>query len=276
MIVQIARPGPPLSGFVECFWHCEGPPPGHPAERILPQLAPQLLINLGDDTISAYEDDPARRRVVRGPAVGGVHVEPFVIATAQQATTMGVAFLPGRAGPLLGVPLGELQGRHEPLEALWGPREASRLRDRLHEAGTPGARFALLERALLGRLLRHDRPAGPSPAVALALEELGRVPRGRPIAELADRAVVSHRHLIRLFRDEVGLAPKQFARLRRFQAVLARVGRGRPVDWAAVALACGYADQSHLIRDFRAFAGLGPTAYHALRGDEPNHVPMPE
>jgi AraC-like DNA-binding protein len=65
-----------------------------------------------------------------------------------------------------------------------------------------------------------------------------------------------------------------FCRVRRFQQVLPATDGRKRVDWAAVALACGYADQAHLVRDFRAFSGLSPTAYLAARGENPNHVPV--
>jgi AraC-like DNA-binding protein len=72
----------------------------------------------------------------------------------------------------------------------------------------------------------------------------------------------------------VGLTPKLFCRVRRFQRVLRRIGTGRPVEWAAVAVDCGYFDQAHFIRDFHAFSGINPSAYLAGRTEHLNHVPL--
>jgi len=72
----------------------------------------------------------------------------------------------------------------------------------------------------------------------------------------------------------VGLTPKLYCRVQRFQQVLRLLDTGRPFDWANVALACGYYDQAHFIRDFRAFSGLSPTTYLRNRGEHLNHVPM--
>jgi AraC-like DNA-binding protein len=64
-----------------------------------------------------------------------------------------------------------------------------------------------------------------------------------------------------LFREHVGLTPKLFCRVRRFRAMLDQITKGRPVNWAKLAADCGYFDQAHLIRDFRAFAGITPVEY---------------
>ena len=81
---------------------------------------------------------------------------------------------------------------------------------------------------------------------------------------------------LQLFTEEVGLTPKLFCRVRRFQEVLRLVAGPARVEWANVALACGYYDQAHFIHDFRAFCGLSPTAYLARRTEHLNHVPLPD
>jgi AraC-like DNA-binding protein len=68
------------------------------------------------------------------------------------------------------------------------------------------------------------------------------------------------------------MTPKLYCRVRRFQAALSLMARQADVDWAQVALACGYFDQAHFNRDFRAFAGVTPTAYLLQRGEHPNHL----
>ena len=83
---------------------------------------------------------------------------------------------------------------------------------------------------------------------------------------------MSARRFIAVFEREVGLPPKLFARMRRLQALLARLGDARAARWAELALAHGYFDQAHLIRDFRQFTGLAPTAYLARRAAQPNHI----
>lgn len=82
----------------------------------------------------------------------------------------------------------------------------------------------------------------------------------------------SHRRVSSVFREAVGLAPKVFCRVQRFQRAVASITAGRPL--AAVANGCGYADQAHLTREFRDIAGLTPSAYRAAAPAQPNHVPV--
>ncbi|MFF0471592.1 helix-turn-helix domain-containing protein [Micromonospora zamorensis] len=183
---------------------------------------------------------------------------------------------PLTARRLLGLPLSELTNRAVDVGQLPG-RWLHRLRGRL--ADTPGwpERFALLDRVLAARL-------AASPPVDARLDWAWRwlVSSGgqRSVGVLADELGWSRRHLASRFRQEVGLPPKMAARLLRFQrayAVLTDVGPtarapagvDQPevgaVDWATVATRYGYYDQSHLIRDFRQFAGATPAALLAAR-----------
>lgn len=98
------------------------------------------------------------------------------------------------------------------------------------------------------------------------------------IAVTTERVGLSSRRFIELFRRQVGLTPKVFCRVRRFQQVLERVHREEvhrgDMEWAQVALACGYYDQSHFIHDFRSFSGLTPCEYRAAATPHLNHVPL--
>jgi AraC-like DNA-binding protein len=148
------------------------------------------------------------------------------------------------------------------------------LRDGLVEAKTDAARFAILERSLLARAVR---PLARHRAVALALREFEVVPHVRTISEVTRRAGLSARRFIEAFTDEVGLTPKLYCRVRRFQEVVRRVAQGRRrVKWVELALDCGYYDQAHFVADFRAFSGLCPTAYVDVMGEHVNHVPLGE
>lgn len=271
MALLVHVPPPPLSGFVELFWHYEGYDVPHAKERCLPTGTVELIVNLREDGFRVYDRrDPGRFRTLRGALVSGAYSGFFVTDTASQGSTVGVHFKPGGALPFFGLPACELRDEHVSLEALWGTG-AGELRDRLLEAPTPQARFRLLEEALLARA---TRPLEQHPAVAFALAEFRDAPRGRTVSDVTGRIGLSHRRFIKLFDEEVGLTPKLFWRVRRFQEALRRAGSGRPVEWAEVALACGYFDQAHFIRDFREFSGVTPTAYLGRRGEHLNHVAL--
>lgn len=94
------------------------------------------------------------------------------------------------------------------------------------------------------------------------------------VAKCARSAGVSERWLSRVFREQVGMGPKMWCRIRRFQTALRALHNGADVRWAELALCCGYYDQSHFANDFREFSGINPTTYSARRGPWQNHVPI--
>jgi AraC-like DNA-binding protein len=272
------RPRPPLNAFVERFWLClDGQSPRR--ERILPSGTLELVVNLHDDAVRIYESaESPRVETHAGVVVSGTYARAFVIDAMQHAAMFGVHFSPGGAFAVLGVPANGLANAHVDVAALWGDREARELRERLCAAATPRARFLLMEAALLGRMrMSIDRPdrarmLSRHPAIPFALHAFGDDGAGASVREVARAVGLSQRRLIEIFTREVGLTPKLFCRVLRFRHVHALAERtcaaaaaaasqtGR-VDWADLALACGYFDQSHLSNEFRELSGLTPTAY---------------
>lgn len=274
MTFAVRRPSPPLERYVELLWWYEGAPPAHAAERMLPTAAPQLVVNLSDDvTLVAPGLDPARFERLRGATLGGACVAPFVIPTAQQRACAGVVFRPGGAFPFLGeFPAADLLNAHVSLDVLWGSA-ADHLVERLVAARSPQAGLAVLEETLGQQM----QPAlEPHPAVAAALTGIGRGAYRQPIARLAAEIGISQQRLGQLFHDQVGLTPKQLARVWRFHAALRLLGADPTEAWAERALACGFVDQSHLTRDFHAFTGMAPAAYAARWGARTTHLPLDE
>ena len=92
------------------------------------------------------------------------------------------------------------------------------------------------------------------------------------VAAVTDAIGLSAKRFIERFKIEVGMTPKRYCRIRRFQRAVTMASRGCHVEWTQVALDCGYFDQAHFIHDFRSFAGLTPTAYQSARTSFQNHV----
>ena len=112
------------------------------------------------------------------------------------------------------------------------------------------------------------------PAVAFALREFMRVPLMRTVTDVSATVGLSQRRFIQLFSQQVGLTPKVFCRVRRFQRAIRTAHQERQVNWSELALDCGYFDQAHFIHDFQAFSGLTPSAWDAQRIDSVTHVPV--
>ena len=152
-----------------------------------------------------------------------------------------------------------LANRCLPLGDLLGD-VAESLHDRLAAAADWPARFALLDSLLLDRAVAgHGLLGSRSWRLAAWLERrLVESGGAAAIGGLAESAGVSHRHLVAVSRAELGVAPKTYARVLRFNRAQALIAAARPPDWARLAVEAGYYDQAHLIREFRALAGETP------------------
>ena len=155
----------------------------------------------------------------------------------------------------VGRPMHDLATRTVALEDVFG-NAASRLTSELYEAASWEARFDILDREILARI---DRTRHVPEWVQWVRQRLVRTGGQTNIHTLVDKVGYSQKHVIAQFTTEFGLSPKTFARVLRFgrAADMLKVSeRGRLAD---IAHSCGYYDQAHFTRDFRAFAGVSPT-----------------
>lgn len=157
----------------------------------------------------------------------------------------------------LGASAPELADRIVALEDLWGEAAKQRLCDELAAATDTAAASVVLARTIAERLTTTRRV---DPRTATALAAADRLVHAN-VNQVALDLGVSERHLRRLFHDVLGLGPKAFARLARFQRALVAARTDTRASWAGVAVAAGYYDQAHLIAEFRAIAGVTPRAF---------------
>lgn len=274
-------PPPPLGAFIRCFWYSKNAPmPSaagagvvrtHTRERLLPNGEASIVFNLRNDEMRLYDaDDPQRFESCGLAGLTGARTRAIAIDTIAEECVVGIQFQPGGTFPFFRMPAGELANRSVVLEDLWRGAPAE-MRERLLEAESVDAMFAMLERALMAQLVR---PLELHPAIAFARMKICRAPQVATVSGVTEQIGLSQRRLIELFREQMGLTPKAFCRVRRFQRVLESVHRRKHVDWAEVALDGGYYDQAHLIHDFQRFSGLTPAAYLASATEHLNHVPM--
>jgi AraC-like DNA-binding protein len=271
MIFATHVPRPPLNQFIEFFWFHEGFNADHRLERVLPDGSMELIINLRDekrhvfDPISHQPRETYRRSWLSGP-----HSEFIVIDTAPNASMIGVHLRPGGASAFFGLPLSELRNSVVELDTLWNG-EAQNLRDQLLEATSPPGKFRVLEDALLARW-RGFAPRHR--AVLHALESFTREPDNITVGKVTAEVGLSRRRLIEIFTEQIGMTPKIFCRVLRFQRAINEIQRRRAVPWSDIATGCGYYDQAHFINDFREFCGITPGDYAGESPEYPNFVPI--
>lgn len=290
-------PSPALVGHVRAFFSCTPgavPPRGHrPVIR-------EVAFTREDSFCSPLLADGRTSLILNLGAVcelgkgwtGGAPVEARAIgalrcvggpAPSTCAEMVGAYLHPGATEALLHVPAVELTDGMVDLDGLWRG-EGVALAEHVAELDE-ARRVEELEEALLCRL-RQAREQASSLDVPGLARWIGARQGALTVSRLADAAGVSRQHLTRVFRQKVGVSPKRFCRLARFQAGLAYAGAGSSVPWAQVAVELGYADQSHMIAEFREMSSVTPETlarerwFHPFileargRGPAPNPAPL--
>lgn len=267
-------PDEPLARYVDWFWFFEGLDPAHRREHVLPDGTFELIIDLRDEPRRLFDREDARRdQVFRRGWISGAHSQYIVIDALPQSSMIGVHFKPGGAFPILGLPADQLRDRVVELDALCGAAAAD-LREQLLSASTPQLKFRVLELFLMRRLAAHRADPTQQQRIWWARDLFVQNAEDRNVRAVADRLGISHKHFIDQFRRHIGLTPKLFCRIQRFQQVLGEIAARRTVEWADVACSCGYFDQAHFVHDFRRFSGLNPSTYAAEQPEDPNFVPV--
>jgi AraC-like DNA-binding protein len=271
MLYRRYTPPLPLAAFVSCIWYSEGLEGTHERERLLPNGESGIVFDLREQPVRIYDALEIGKFVTHAPAIFcGARTDCFVIETCQQERVIGIQFQPGGAFPFLKMPAGEVANDTYSLDDIW-PGKAAQIRDALMNARDVAAMFTILEQLLLAQL-RDSPPLHP--AVAFAVSQLAKPASNPRVRDLADRVGLSSRRFIELFRDQTGLTPKSFQRVRRFQQVLRSLRANSEENWTGVAYRCGYYDQAHFNHDFRLFSGMTPGEYVTVATPHLNHVPL--
>jgi AraC-like DNA-binding protein len=266
MIVSRA-PCAALRPFVQLLWASDGAGPVRGGrEHVLPTGLAQLVLRTSPEPIVIFERG---QPLVLGHAVlGGARSSYYEKDVSAPSIAVGATLLPGAPALLFGVGADELAERHTRLDELWGTN-VERLRERVAERRCAAERISELEAHLLLHLPRA-RPLHAAVAGSLGLLRAGET----RIGALVEASGYSHRALVAAFRAAVGLSPKAFASVLRFQRALRSLARDPGASLVTAALHSGYSDQAHLTRTFASMAGVSPARYRALGLDHPNHVPL--
>lgn len=247
-------PGPGLKGIVTAYWRVAGDASNVPSPAILPDGHIELVFNLGD------------RVELEGPAYTGDQPDRAVVGLLSRAVrmkygarvhTFGIRFHPARGAGFLGktapaltdklIPLGQVCSR---LDRILTPLFAENP-DMEAEAGRSALDRVLVEHLLLA--LSADE------TVVTLVDRLNQSETPTLVSQIARELGLSSRQLQRRFVAAVGVPPKHFVRVLRFARVWQLATMSPLETWAELAAAHGYADQAHMVREFRAFGAEPPT-----------------
>jgi AraC-like DNA-binding protein len=250
MRIVDTAPHPALADRIDAYWEHGG---GARRHRVLPDGCIDFLFDL--DAGSAH--------------VVGTMTTAVIVEIAAGKRIFGVRFHPGAAAPYLAELASDLTDRRIPLDAVTTPG-ASKLADRVANARDRAERERLVQAHLLDP---HQRLRAPDARVRRAAALITARRGAVSLREVAAHANIGERQLERLFHAHVGVAPKHYARVARLahacRLLTAPAPPDAPRQHAALAAQAGYADESHLVRDFHALAGVTPAALRAERGVRP-------
>lgn len=259
---RVTRPWPPrLRPFVHSYagyWEAAASPY---RVRLVPTGRAVVLINLGEPFAQVRRlGDATASSQVTGSLIAGLEDGPRVCDHPGGQEAIRLELTPLGAFRLFAVPMSELTNRVVELCDVLGPGTGV-LVEQLRATGDWAARFDLLDLALSARL---DRGPDPAPEVRHAWRLLSRAGGAIPVGRIAAEVGWSQGYLIRRFTEQVGLTPKTSARVLRFHRAMRLLTR-EGADLAEVTAACGFYDQAHLNREFRALAGITPGRLAAAR-----------
>jgi AraC-like DNA-binding protein len=268
------RPIAPLTAYVDTLWASERNALPHRREFNLPTGCADIVIPLLDgQAITRFADaDDAQGTHFHGAVIQGAQDRTYQRSTEGASSVVGVHFKPGGAAAFFAGALPDLRNRTVLLEEVWGPSAAA-LRQELQDTAGLHARLLRLEAYLLARL-KHA--ASPDAVAFAALHAFAQEPTRAAIEPVQRASGLGPAQFIARFEQAVGLTPKRYARVLRFNSLIEGLALKPASDWAQVAADAGYADQSHLIREFKRLAGITPTAYRAVAPDHPTHVAVTE
>jgi len=250
---QKIKPHPALSPFIESIWIQESDEDASrrpfPPTHILPTGMIHLIFYYGDPFIHHEDQDD-----IMAPeflAFGQI-TRPFTVSATGRTGIVLACVYPWGAAPLLGIQSSEITNLHLDLRAIFPESAITKLSEKIASAPDNIVRVNSLQAFLFRVLNKEKRDSLSSEAVRTRNNAYGI----SPISKLAKDLHLSRRHLLRRFKQAVGLSPKMFANVIRFQKA---IGLKRlALSWQEITRRCNYYDQAHFISEFRSFSGITP------------------
>lgn len=249
LVFRETKPGKGLEGLVHSFWSLKGSSacPGSLGMTVIPNGCVDLMFD---------------RAVSDRLYISGAALPAFRMRVPVASDMFAIRFMPGRAGSFFSLPWEEICQGPIRFSYLTGNR-FSEIRDRLMEAGTFEDRVDMARRFLLERLEAKEKTVHPDflAGLELILENRGNIGG----ADISRETIRSPRYMRRLFKTHMGIGPKRFAEIVRFQSICERLREGPPCSYAELAAEAGYFDQAHLIKNFKHYAGETPMGFLGAR-----------
>jgi AraC-like DNA-binding protein len=271
MVFQIHIPAFPLSQFVESFIYYRDFNPSHSVDRFLPDGNVNVVFDLTEEPKFIYDNDTLKEiQACKRVWFSGIRTNYITIPSGRDSEMFILNFHKGKAYPFVEMPLHALTNYVVDAELVL-TNGILEMRESLLAIASIAGKFAYAERHLLAQF---GGKLAENPFVDYAVGAILHSPSQLSMEAIAQKVGYSQKHLIQLFKHSVGLTPKAFMKVIRFQKAVMELEQKRNIDWIGLAHECGYFDQAHFIHDFKAFSGFTPAQYMGLMGEFTNYVPV--
>ena len=258
MIFNIHSPKYPLNQFIESFLYYKDYKPDHVIDRFLPDGNVSVIIDLTESAKYIYDNYTLKEiQTCKHVWFSGIRNKPISIPSGKDSEMFVINFHKGKSYPFVSEPLHTLTDCVVDGDLVL-TEEILNLRDALLNIVSVSQKFIYIENSLLHY---YKKKLIENPFIDFAVSKIVQSPNLISIQEIANKVGYSQKHLIKIFNDHVGLTPKAFLKVIRFQKAITDIQTASEIHWANMAYDCGYYDQSHFIDDFKTFSGFTPAEY---------------
>lgn len=257
-----------LAQHIESIFHFKGFMPDHAIERVVPTGHVFVLFELDDIPRHTFDNETLEPNAkFQQVWLSGMHKSYISISAHENSEMLVIQFKPDGAYPFIHQPIEQYNGLVVDAQQVFGD-EVLQLRKLILNAEETAQKFAAVDKWLLNRCDESKLPPNEISSLVANLRTESMAKHQEIIACYPN----TQKHLIDQFKKYVGLTPKYYQRILRFNDVLQQIHLQQQIDWPDVALLCGYSDQSHFIKEFRHFSGFNPSEYlsNEYQKDETN------
>jgi AraC-like DNA-binding protein len=271
MIFRMHTPTFPLSEFIDSLIYFDDVEIRHNFDRFLPNGDTEILIDFHDTPQFIYDNNSLKEiQACHHVWASGVRTEPITIPAGNKSEMMVISFKKGKAASFFPFPMEEIADSVVDADLVWGA-DFGLLRERLLATKNIDLRFRIIEDFLLRE---YQSQMKIDACVSFAISEMTDRPDALNIARMNAKIGYSQKHFTQMFRRAVGVTPKSYLKIMRFQKAVRTIDEKPDPDWGHIALECGFYDQSHFINDFKRFSGFTPEHYATIHTHYQNYVPV--
>jgi methylphosphotriester-DNA--protein-cysteine methyltransferase len=271
MIFKQIIPKPPLDKYIQNIVYYRGYKPEHDKDKFLPDCTTNLVIDFQETPKYIYDNITFKEKQECKKAwFSGMHTEFITISSGYDSEMMVITFKPGCSYPFVKTAMDFFNNKVVDAEKVFC-KVFNDFRNQLISKVTFESKIEHTENWLMS-ILQEDTFEGE--IINHLVEQIKKTSSSVNLKSIAKLSGYSQKQFIHLFKKFVGITPKQFHRIVRFNEILSAIHHQYDINWLDIATDCGYYDQAHFIKDFQAFSGLNPKQYIDKQGEWPHYIPV--